>query len=406
MDFYAEALKLHEEHHGKISVSSKVPIETRDDLSVAYTPGVAEPCRKIHDDPTQAWRYTCKANTIAVVTNGTAVLGLGDIGPMAGLPVMEGKAVLFKRFGGVDAFPICLDARTPEEVIAATKAIAPGFGGINLEDIKSPDCFEIERVLERDLDIPVFHDDQHGTAIVVTAALLNALAVVGKRIEDVRIVHNGPGAAGNAIIKMMLAAGARHIIACDEFGSLYPGRDNMDPYKAELADLTNPEGYQGTLAEAMAGADVLVGTSKGNLVSQEMVRSMAERPIVFAMANPTPEISYEDARAAGAAVVGTGRSDNPNQINNLLCFPGLFKGALAVRSRDINDDMKVAAARAIAGCVPAEERGPESIIPSALDPKVAAAVAHAVAKAAIGSGSARDAAGISTLEDPSEGGLA
>lgn len=397
MDAYAEALRLHEEHRGKVSVESKVAIETRDDLSVAYTPGVAEPCRAIAANPDDAYRYTCKANTIAVVSNGTAVLGLGDIGALASLPVMEGKAVLFKRFGGVDAFPICLDCREPEEVVAAVRAIAPSFGGVNLEDIKSPDCFWIERELERELEIPVFHDDQHGTAVVVTAALLGALRQVGKDLADVRIVQNGPGAAGNAIIRMLLAAGARHIVACDEFGTLYEGRDHMDGPKRELAAMTNEEGLVGGLAEAVAGADVFVGTSRGNLLTQDMVRSMADRAVVFAMANPTPEIPYDDAVAAGAAVVGTGRSDNPNQINNLLCFPGLFKGALAVRARDVTPEMKVAAAQAISALVTDDELAADHVIPSALDPRVAPAVARAVAEAAIASGTARFPEGLEGL---------
>ena len=384
MDYYAESLKMHEKYQGKVYMGSKVSIETRDDLSTAYTPGVAEPCVKIHENPEEAYRYTCKANTIAVVTDGSAVLGLGNIGGLAGLPVMEGKCVLFKRFGDVNAFPICLDTQVPEEVVAAVKAIAPTFGGINLEDIKSPQCFEIERILERDLDIPVFHDDQHGTAVVVTAGLLNALRVVGKDIADVKIVQNGPGAAGNAIIKMLVAAGAKHIVACDSRGVLYNGRtENMDPYKQELAEMTNEEGITGSLADALVGADVFIGTSKGNLLTQDMIRTMAPNPVVFAMANPTPEIPYVDAVAAGAAVAATGRSDTPNQINNLLCFPGLFRGALRVRARDITEEMKVAAAHAIADIITPEELGPENIIPSALDPRVADAVADAVAKAAV-----------------------
>ena len=395
MDYYAKALDLHKEHHGKIEIALKVPIETRDDLSVAYTPGVAEPCRAIAANPDTSFDYTWRKNTIAVVTNGTAVLGLGDIGAAAGLPVMEGKAALFKRFGDVNAVPICLDARTPEEVIAATRAIAPSFGGINLEDIKSPDCFEIESVLERELDIPVFHDDQHGTAVVVTAALINALRVVGKDLARVRIVHNGPGAAGTAIIHMLQAAGATDIVAVDEFGTLYPGRpEGLEGHKALLAEQTNPRHVVGSLADAICGADVFVGTSVANCLSPEMIASMADDPIVFAMANPTPEISYEDARAAGARVVGTGRSDNPNQINNLLCFPGLFKGALRVRARDITEEMKVAAARAIAEIISDADRGEENIIPSALDPRVADAVADAVAAAAIAGGVAREGEGL------------
>ena len=389
MDFYAEALIRHEAAQGKIETVAKLPIENVDDLSVAYTPGVAEPCRKIAQNIDDAYRYTCKANTIAVVSNGTAVLGLGNIGATASLPVMEGKSVLFKRFGGVNAFPVCIDADTPEEVIATVKAIAPSFGGINLEDIKSPDCFEIEEVLERELDIPVFHDDQHGTAVVVTAALLNALKVVGKDIANVKIVLNGPGAAGTAIIKMMQHAGATDIIAVDEFGILYPGRDPLPGHKLQLADETNPTQMRGVLADALEGADVFVGVSVAGALKPEMIANMASDPIVFAMANPTPEIGYDEAKAAGVAVMGTGRSDKPNQINNLLCFPGLFRGALAVRARDINYDMKLAAAKAISDLVPDEDRSAEYIIPSVLDPRVAEGVARAVAQAAVDTGVAR-----------------
>ena len=389
MDFYEEALKRHEAHHGKVEVVSKLPIETQDDLSVAYTPGVAEPCRKIAENPDDAYRYTCKANTIAVVSNGTAVLGLGNIGATASLPVMEGKSVLFKRFGGVDAFPVCIDAKTPEEVIQAVRFIAPTFGGINLEDIKSPDCFKIEQALEKELDIPVFHDDQHGTAIVVTAAFLNALKVVGKEIGDVKVVLNGPGAAGTAIIKMLLHAGVKNIIACDRHGAIYKNREWNKDHKIELAEITNPEQLKGELADVLPGADVFIGVSTAGALSAEMIKTMASDPIVFAMANPVPEIGYDDAKAAGVAVMGTGRSDKPNQINNLLCFPGIFKGALSVRARDINYEMKHAAAYAIADLVTDDKRSPEYIIPSALDPQVAEAVAAAVAKAAKETGVAR-----------------
>ena len=389
MDFYEEALKRHEAHHGKVEVVSKLPIETQDDLSVAYTPGVAEPCRKIAENPDDAYRYTCKANTIAVVSNGTAVLGLGNIGATASLPVMEGKSVLFKRFGGVDAFPVRIDAKTPEEVIQAVRFIAPTFGGINLEDIKSPDCFKIEQTLEKELDIPVFHDDQHGTAIVVTAAFLNALKVVGKEIGDVKVVLNGPGAAGTAIIKMLLHAGVKNIIACDRHGAIYKNREWNKDHKIELAEITNPEQLKGELADVLPGADVFIGVSTAGALSAEMIKTMASDPIVFAMANPVPEIGYDDAKAAGVAVMGTGRSDKPNQINNLLCFPGIFKGALSVRARDINYEMKLAAAYAIADLVTDDKRSPEYIIPSALDPQVAGAVATAVAKAAKETGVAR-----------------
>ena len=389
MDFYEEALKRHEAHHGKVEVVSKLPIETQDDLSVAYTPGVAEPCRKIAENPDDAYRYTCKANTIAVVSNGTAVLGLGNIGATASLPVMEGKSVLFKRFGGVDAFPVCIDAKTPEEVIQAVRFIAPTFGGINLEDIKSPDCFKIEQTLEKELDIPVFHDDQHGTAIVVTAAFLNALKVVAKESGDVKVVLNGPGAAATAIIKMLLHAGVKNIIACDRHGAIYKNREWNKDHKIELAEITNPEQLKGELADVLPGADVFIGVSTAGALSAEMIKTMASDPIVFAMANPVPEIGYDDAKAAGVAVMGTGRSDKPNQINNLLCFPGIFKGALSVRARDINYEMKLAAAYAIADLVTDDKRSPEYIIPSALDPQVAEAVATAVAKAAKETGVAR-----------------
>lgn len=390
MDYNAAALAMHEANHGKLTVQSLVQVRDRDALSTAYTPGVAEPCRKIKANPDDVYKYTLKGRTVAVVTNGTAVLGLGDIGPEAGLPVMEGKCVLFKEFGGVDAFPICLNARTKEEVVAAVKAIAPTFGGINLEDIRSPECFEIEAELERDLDIPVFHDDQHGTAIIVLAGILNALKVVGKRLEDVRIVQNGPGAAGTAIIKMLQTAGARQIIAVDEHGILVPGRAaGLAGHKAQLAEITNPERLTGGLAEAIRGADIFIGTSVAGALTSEMAATMAPDAIVFAMANPNPEIMPDAARAAGVRVIGTGRSDFPNQVNNVLAFPGIFKGALSVRARDINPAMKMAAAQAIAGLIPDEELNEENILPKAFDPRIAQAVADAVAKAARESGVAR-----------------
>ena len=381
-NFNELALKMHREHQGKIETVSRVKLETRDDLSTAYTPGVAEPCRKIHENPEAVYEYTLKGRTIAVVSDGSAVLGLGNIGAQAAIPVMEGKAVLFKEFGGVDAVPVCLDTQDTEEIIRTVKNIAPCFGGINLEDISSPRCFEIERRLEEELDIPVFHDDQHGTGIVVTAALLNALKVVGKKIEDIKIVLNGPGAAGTAIIKMMLAAGAKYIIACDENGILYKERGvGIADHKEMLCDITNPEGLRGTLADALVGADVFVGVSVGGALKPEMIRTMAADPIVFAMANPTPEIMYEEAKAAGVRVMGTGRSDFPNQINNVLAFPGIFKGALQARARDITPKMKVAAAQAIASVISAEELNEEYIIPSIFDARVTEAVADAVAKA-------------------------
>ena len=390
MDYNAAALAMHEKHHGKLAVESLFSVKDRDALSTAYTPGVAEPCRQIAKNPEDVYRYTLKSRTVAVVTNGTAVLGLGNIGPEAGLPVMEGKCVLFKEFGGVDAFPICLNATNKEEVVAAVKAIAPTFGGINLEDIRSPECFEIEAELERDLDIPVFHDDQHGTAIIVLAGVLNALKVVGKDIRRIRVVQNGPGAAGTAIIKMLQTAGVEDIVAVDEHGILYPGRPaGLAGHKEALAQTTNPRRLTGGLAEAVKGADLFIGTSVGGALTKEMAASMAPDAIVFAMANPNPEILPEDAKAAGVRVVGTGRSDFPNQVNNVLAFPGIFKGALAVRARDINDQMKLAAASALAGLIPDEELNEENILPKAFDPRVAQAVADAVAKAARESGVAR-----------------
>ena len=390
MNYYEEALRLHEEHRGKIQVTSKVKLEDRDDLSIAYTPGVAQPCKEIFKDKRNVYRYTAKSNLVGVVSDGTAVLGLGDIGAEAAIPVMEGKAVLFKQFGGVDAFPVCLDTKDTEEIITAVKQIAPVFGGINLEDIASPKCFEVERRLEEELDIPVFHDDQHGTAIVVTAALLNALKVVGKNIADVRVVVNGPGAAGTAIIKMMMTAGVKHIIACDENGILYKDRGvGIVDHKKMLCGITNLEDRRGGLADALKGADVFVGVSVGGALKSEMIEAMNPDPVVFAMANPVPEIMYDEAMAAGVKVMGTGRSDFPNQINNVLAFPGIFRGALDAGARDINYEMKLAAARAIAELVEPEKLCPEYIIPSALDPRVAEHVATRVGEAARASGAVR-----------------
>ena len=388
VDYNAAALELHRAHRGKIEIRGKVAVKTRDDLSTAYTPGVAEPCRAIAADREAVWEYTSRGNTVAVVTDGTAVLGLGDIGPEAALPVMEGKALLFKEFGGVDAVPLCLDTKDPDEIVAVVRAAAPTYGGINLEDISAPRCFEIERRLQEALDIPVFHDDQHGTAIVVSAALTNALRLAGKELNSARIVINGPGAAGTAITKMLLALGARDIVVCDRRGAIYAGREGVAGHKAELAELTNPRGVRGELAGAMRGADVFIGVSGARLVTPEMVRSMAEKPIIFAMANPTPEISYAEAVEAGAYIVGTGRSDNPNQINNVLAFPGVFRGALDVRAREINTAMKAAAVRALADFV-GDKLEREHIIPGAFEPGVADAVAKAVAKAARESGAAR-----------------
>ena len=390
MDYNAAALAMHEKNRGKLTVQSLVPVKDRDALSTAYTPGVAEPCRRIAKNPEDVYKYTLKGRTVAVVTNGTAVLGLGNIGPEAGLPVMEGKCALFKEFGGVDAFPICLNAGTKEEVVAAVKAIAPTFGGINLEDIRSPECFAIEEELERDLDIPVFHDDQHGTAIIVLAGVLNALKVVGKDIRSIRVVQNGPGAAGTAIIRMLQTAGVQDIIAVDEHGILVPGRSaGLEGHKAALAERTNPRRVSGGLAEAIRGADLFIGTSVAGALTPEMAASMAPDAIVFAMANPNPEIMPDAAKAAGVRVVGTGRSDFPNQVNNVLAFPGIFKGALSVRARDINDEMKLAAAHALAALIPDAELSEENILPKAFDPRVADAVAGAVAKVARESGVAR-----------------
>ena len=390
MDYYKKALEMHEEHKGKIEVVSKVPVKTREDLSTAYTPGVAEPCREIAKDPSAAYTYTAKGNLVAVVSNGTAVLGLGNIGAAASQPVMEGKAILFKEFGGVDAFPICLDTEDPEKVIEAVRLLAPVFGGINLEDISSPNCFYIEETLEKELDIPVFHDDQHGTAIVVTAALLGALRVVKKDIGSIKVVVNGPGAAGTAIIKMLLAAGVKNVIACDENGILYKDRGvGIHDHKKMLCEITNKEDLRGDLSDAIKGADVFIGVSVAGALKPEMAKTMAKDAIVFAMANPTPEILPDEAKAAGVRVIGTGRSDFANQINNVLAFPGVFKGALSVRARDINTAMKVAAAHAIADLVSDEERNEDYIIPGAFDPRVAQAVADAVAKAARETGVAR-----------------
>ena len=383
MDYAEAALKMHRENHGKLEMASKIPLTTRDELSTAYTPGVAAPCLKIKEDKSEAYTYTAKGNLVAVVTDGTAVLGLGDIGPEAAMPVMEGKAVLFKKFGGVDAVPICLDTRDTEEIIETVKRIAPTFGGINLEDISAPRCFEIEQRLERELDIPVFHDDQHGTAIVATAALINALKLTGKQMDGIKVIVNGPGSAGTAITEMLLGAGVKDLIVCDEHGALCPGREKMDGHKEKLSLMTNAGKEKGRLEDVIAGADVFIGVSAAGVVSKDMVRTMKKDAIVFAMANPVPEIMYEEAKEAGACVMATGRSDCPNQINNVLVFPGLFRGALDCRARDITCGMKLAAAYGIAGLVSGEELGEEYIIPSAFDERVAKAVAEAVKRAAV-----------------------
>ncbi|MBK1809768.1 NAD-dependent malic enzyme [Clostridium sp. YIM B02505] len=389
MNYFEESLKLHEKKIGKIEVVSKVEIETREDLSLAYTPGVAEPCRKIYENEENVYKYTAKGNLVAVVTDGTAVLGLGDIGPKAGLPVMEGKAILFKAFADVDAFPICLDTKNVDEIVKTVKLIAPGFGGINLEDIGAPRCFEVEERLKKELDIPVFHDDQHGTAIVVLAGIINALKVVDKKIEDIKVVVNGAGAAGTAIAKLLLSSGVKNLIACDKVGILYKGIENVDDAKKELAKVTNPDNIQGSLADALVGADVFVGVSAPGIVTQDMVRSMNKDSILFAMANPTPEIMPEDAKTAGARVIGTGRSDFPNQVNNVLAFPGIFRGALDVRAKEINEEMKIAAAYAIASMIKDEDLNEDYVIPNALDRTVASNVAEAIKKAARESGVAR-----------------
>ena len=390
MDYYEEALKIHEKAGGKLEIVSKVPVKTRDDMSLAYTPGVARPCMEISNDGRAAYRYTAKRNLVAVVSDGTAVLGLGDIGGQASMPVMEGKAILFKNFGGVDAFPICLDTKDTEEIIQTVKNIAPTFGGINLEDICSPKCFEIEKRLEEELDIPVFHDDQHGTAIITLAGLTNALRVVGKRLEDVKIVVSGAGAAAISISKLLLRAGARDVTLCDRKGAIYAGRtENMNWIKTEMAEVTNLRRQAGTLADVVRDADVFIGVSQPGLLTGDMVRTMHRDAIVFACANPTPEIFPEEAKAAGAAVVSTGRSDYPNQINNVLAFPGIFRGAFDVRASDINEPMKLAAAHALAALITPEELSADYIIPKAFDPRVGPAVAAAVAQAARESGVAR-----------------
>ena len=389
MDYYKKALELHEKYKGKIDIKCDMPLNNREDLAVAYTPGVAQPCLEIAKDPENAYKYTSKGHLVAIVTDGSAVLGLGNIGGMAGMPVMEGKAALFKLFGGVDGFPICLSTQNTEEIIAAVRAIAPTFGGINLEDISAPRCFEIEERLERELDIPVFHDDQHGTAIVVTAALINALKIVGKEMKDIKVALSGPGAAGTAIIKMLQHCGVKNIVACDSRGIIFRGREGLDAHKTLLAQTTNPENTSGSLADAVRGADVFVGVSAPGILTAEMVKTMAEKPVIFAMANPVPEIGYEEALAAGAAVVGTGRSDFPNHINNVLAFPGIFRGALDCGAREINYDMKTAAAAAIAELVLSEQLSPEYIIPDPFDSRVAENVARRVAEAAVATGAVR-----------------
>lgn len=373
-----KALVLHKEWMGKISTEAKCEVKTREDLALAYTPGVAEPCKVIHEDPKEAYTYTLKQNTIAVVSDGSAVLGLGNIGPEAAMPVMEGKAVLFKEFGGVNAFPICLKTQDVDEIVETVQRLEPTFGGINLEDISAPRCFEIERRLKETMNIPVFHDDQHGTAIIVLAGVINSLKLTGKKKEDCRIVVNGSGAAGIAISKLLLRYGFRHLVICDSKGIISRERENLNWIKKEMLEVTNLDNQNGTLADALVGADIFIGVSAPNSVTEEMVRSMNKDAILFAMANPVPEIMPDLAKAAGARIVGTGRSDFPNQVNNVLVFPGIFKGALEGKARQITEDMKLAAAEALAGIVSDEELNEEFILPEAFNPKVSEVVSAAV----------------------------
>ncbi len=390
MDYAKESLRLHEEWKGKIEVVARVPVDTKDDLSLAYTPGVAEPCLEIQKDVERSYDLTRRHNLCAVITDGTAVLGLGDIGPEAGMPVMEGKCVLFKAFGGVDAFPLCLKTKDVDEFVNTVYLMSGSFGGINLEDISAPRCFEIERKLKEKCDIPIFHDDQHGTAIITLAGLTNALKVVGKKKEDVKIVTSGAGAAAVSIVKLLLSAGFCHITMCDRSGAIYKGREKgMNWIKEEMAEVTNLERREGTLADMLAGADVFIGVSAPGQVTEEMVRTMNKDAIIFACANPTPEIFPEEAKRGGARVVSTGRSDYPNQINNVLAFPGVFRGTFDVRAKDINEEMKMAAAHALAGLISDDELSEDYIIPKAFDPRVGKTVAAAVAKAARDSGVAR-----------------
>ncbi|MBQ6659838.1 MAG: NADP-dependent malic enzyme [Lachnospiraceae bacterium] len=389
MNYAEESLKKHYEWKGKVEMICRAPLETREDLSLAYTPGVAQPCLEIQKNVDLSYDLTRRSNLVAVVTDGTAVLGLGDIGPEAGMPVMEGKCALFKAFGDVDAIPLCIRSKEVDDIVNTVRLLAGSFGGVNLEDISAPRCFEIERKLKECCDIPIFHDDQHGTAVVCLAAMLNALKVVGKKIDEIRVVTSGAGAAGIAIIKLLISMGLKDVVMCDRKGAIYKGRDGLNPEKEVIAEMTNQQMRKGSLEEVIKGADVFIGVSAPGCVTPEMVKSMAPKAILFPMANPTPEIMPDEAKAAGAAVVGTGRSDFPNQINNVLAFPGIFRGALDVRARDINDEMKIAAARAIASFVTDDKLSADYIIPSALDKTVAQAVAKAVAEAARKSGVAR-----------------
>ena len=389
MDIKEKALLAHEQWRGKLDIRPKCPITNAEELSIAYTPGVAEPCLKIRDDVSLSYKYTGRGNLVAVVTDGTAVLGLGDIGPEAGMPVMEGKCALFKAFGGVDAVPLCIRSKDVDDIVNTVALLAGSFGGINLEDISAPRCFEIERRLKQRCDIPIFHDDQHGTAVITLAGMLNALKVVGKKLEDIRVVTSGAGAAGTAIIRLLISLGLKDVIMCDRQGAIYEGRPGLTAEKADIARLTNREKKQGRLSDVIAGADVFIGVSAPGALTREMVSTMARDAIIFACANPTPEIFPDEAKAGGAKVVATGRSDFPNQVNNVLAFPGIFRGALDVRASDINDRMKIAAAYALAGLVSDEELCPDYVLPAAFDPRVGPAVAKAVAQAAIDSGVAR-----------------
>ncbi len=389
MDPKELALIKHKEWQGKIEVTPRCEVESMEQLAIAYTPGVAQPCLEIEKDTDLSYVYTRRSNLVAVVTDGSAVLGLGNIGPEAGMPVMEGKCVLFKRFGNVDAFPLCIKSNDVDTIVDTVALLEGSFGGVNLEDISAPRCFEIEKKLKERCSIPIFHDDQHGTAVVTLAAMLNALKLTGKKIDEIRVVTSGAGAAGIAIIKLLISMGLKDVVLCDRQGAIYKGREGLNPQKAEMAEITNQQMRKGSLADVIKGADVFIGVSSPNCVTPEMVKSMAENPILFPMANPTPEIMPELAKEAGAAVIGTGRSDYPNQINNVLAFPGIFRGALDVRASDINDEMKIAAAKAIASFVTDDKLSAEYIIPSALDKSVAQAVAKAVAQAARNTGVAR-----------------
>lgn len=389
MDYAKESLKMHYDLKGKIEVVSRAKVDSSEALSLAYTPGVAAPCLEIQKDVNKSFELTRRWNTVAVVTDGSAVLGLGDIGPEAGMPVMEGKCVLFKEFGDVDAIPLCVRSHDVDEIVNTVRLLAGSFGGVNLEDIAAPRCFEIEKKLKECCDIPIFHDDQHGTAVITLAGLINALKIVGKQLSDVKIVTSGAGAAGIAIIKLLISMGLKNVIMTDRHGAIYEGRDNLNAVKEEMARITNQNHEKGSLADVIKGADVFIGVSAPGTLSKDMVRSMAKDPVIFACANPVPEIYPDEAKEAGAAVVSTGRSDFPNQVNNVLCFPGIFRGALDVRATDINDEMKIAAAYAIAGLVSDEELNPDYILPAAFDSRVKDAVAEATRKAAIKSGVAR-----------------